>query len=172
VFTAVITDAAACQPKVRMDPVLLRTRGRPTLYTSDACDRVLELASQGCSRAELAAALGICTKTLRAWTRAHPEFREAMRIAKDFEYAWWMAKGRMGQFDKTWNASSWALQMRHRFGARFRDEKERHSLRPTPAASQPVDEEAMRASLERKLARIADAGGAAEVSREPVEIRA
>ncbi len=98
-----------------------RARGRPSLYNSAYCDRVLELAAEGCGKAEIAAALQVSVKTLNAWIKTHDDFRDAMSRAKELEYAWWLAAGRKGQFMRTWNASGWALQMRNRFRKRFRD---------------------------------------------------
>ena len=142
-----------------------RPRGRPSLYNAAYCERVLKLAAEGCGKVEIAAALFVSRKTLNAWAKAHPEFREALRGAKDLEYAWWLGVGRTKQFDKTWNATSWALQMRNRFGKRFFD------LSPAPQpGEEPKDTmnaERLRDEMERKLSRIADAGAEKEVSREP-----
>src|ERR1700730_2291483 len=92
-----------------LEIVPARRRGRPSLYNAAYCDRVLELAAEGCSKAEIAAALQVTAKTLPAWTKAHDEFRDAMGRAKEIEYAWWLAAGRKGQFMRTWNASGWVL---------------------------------------------------------------
>jgi hypothetical protein len=141
-----------------------RPRGRPTLYHSAYCERVLELASKGCCKAEIAAALGVSGKTLAAWAKAHAEFRDALSCAKDLEYAWWLKAGREGQFIKGWNAASWALQMRNRFGKRFRG-----SVLPA-RSEEPKDATnagRLRDEMERKLSRIADAGTEEEVPRQP-----
>jgi len=141
-----------------------RHRGRPSLYNSSYCQRVLELAAEGCGKVEIAAALFVSRKTLDSWAKSHPEFREALNRAKDLEYAWWLGVGRTKQFDKTWNATSWALQMRNRFGKRFRDRT------PTPqTAEEPKDSmnvERLRDEIERKLSRIADASAEEAVSEE------
>jgi hypothetical protein len=141
-----------------------RHRGRPSLYASAYCERVLELAAEGCGKTEIAAALMVSRKTLDAWASAHAEFGEALRRAKDLEYAWWLKTGREGQFNKSWNAASWALQMRNRFGKRFCAGGE------TPAKEKHKDAvtaEQLRTEIERKLSRIADAGAEAGVSGEP-----
>jgi len=146
-----------------------RHRGRPTLYDCAYCERVLELAAQGCGKAEIAAALLVSRKTLSAWAAVHPEFREALSRAKDLEYAWWLKTGREGQFNKSWNAASWVLQMRNRFGERF------GGRLPGPqSGEEPKDAMnagRLRDEMERKLSRIADAGPEEEVPGEvcPVE---
>ncbi len=145
-----------------LEIVFARPRGRPTLYNPAYCERVLELAAEGCGKAEIAAALAVSSKTLNTWIKVYGEFRAAMSDAKDLEYAWWLAAGRKGQFDKTWNATSWALQMRNRFGGRFRDRV------PVQREEQPkdgVNAEKLRGQMERKLSRIADASAEDIVSR-------
>lgn len=131
-----------------------RGRGRPSRYNTACCDRVLALAAEGCCKAEIAAALQVSVKTLDAWMKTYDEFREAMSNAKELEYAWWLAAGRKGQFLRTWNASGWALQMRNRFRKRF------HNRFPaqTETPEDSVNAEQLRAEMERKLSRIADAG--------------
>ena len=142
-----------------------RTRGRSSLYNAAFCGRVLELATQGCCKAEIAAALGVGRKTLDAWAAAHPEFREASQRAKDLEYAWWLKTGREGQFVKGWNAASWALQMRNRFGKRFRESAPaaRHSEEPKDGTNAAE----LRGEMERKLSRIADGGPQEAVPCQP-----
>ena len=131
-----------------------RRRGRPSRYNSAYCDRVLELAAEGCCKAEIAAALQVSVPTLNAWTKTYEEFREAMNRAKELEYAWWLTAGRKGQFMRTWNASGWALQMRNRFRKRFHD----HFPAQDDTPEDSVNAEQLRAEMERKLSRIADAG--------------
>ena len=141
-----------------------RPRERPTLYHAAHCERVLELAGAGCCKAEIAAALGVSRKTLGLWAKAHPEFRDALRCAKDLEYAWWLKAGREGQFIKGWNAASWALQMRNRFGKHFRAGAELSRGEEPKEASNAGR---LRDEMERKLSRIADAGQEEDVSCEP-----
>ncbi len=141
-----------------------RSRGRPSLFEAAFCERVLELAADGCGKAEIAAALEVSRETLNAWIRCHPEFRDAMSRAKDLEYAWWLKQGRENQFNKAWNAASWALQMRNRFGTRF---SEGVKTQPKDKQKDTVNAGQIRAEMERKLSRIADAGTAEEVPGEP-----
>jgi hypothetical protein len=141
-----------------------RGRGRPTRYISVYCDKVLDLAAEGCGKAEIAAALGVSRKTLNAWIKAHADFREAIARAKEFEYAWWLATGRTKQFDKNWNASSWTLQMRNRFASRFSDGAKKGAQ---GKRKESVNAERLRNEIERKLSRIADASAEERVSREP-----
>ncbi len=139
-----------------------RRRGRPSRYNPVYCDRVLRLAAEGCCKAEIAVGLGVSVKTLNAWAKIYDEFREAMRSAKEVEYAWWLAAARKGQFTRAWNATAWALQMQNRFRKRFRDRVPAQDKRPEDS----VNAEQLRAEMERKLSRIADAGAEGSVSGE------
>jgi hypothetical protein len=139
---------------IDVEVLIVRTRGRPSSYRSSFCDRVLVLAAEGCGKAEIAAGLGVSVKTLNAWMTAHNEFREAMSRAKELEYAWWLTAGRKGQFMRTWKSSGWALQMRNRFRKRFGDRVPAKDKKPEESANA----EQLRAEMERKLSRIADAG--------------
>ena len=138
-----------------------RPRGRPSLYESSHRERVLTLAAQGCGKTEIAAELGISRQTLNAWIKAHPDFREAMSRAKDLEYAWWLKKGREGLME-AWNAASWALQMRNRFGQLFLQRPNAAPHRPEEPKDS-MNAEKLRDDIERKLSRIADAGAPEEV---------
>ncbi len=140
-----------------------RPRGR-SVYDPGYCELVLELAAKGCGKAEIAAELSVSGKTLHAWAKANPEFRDSLLRAKELEYAWWLKQGREGQFNKAWNAASWALQMGSRFGKRFAG-----GAKPQEKEKQKdiVNAEQLRAGIERKLSRITDAGAEAEVSGGP-----
>ncbi len=142
-----------------------RPRGRLTPYDAAHSKRVLELAAEGASKTEIAAALCVSRKTLQTWGAAHPEFRWAMRRAKDLELAWWLKAGRQGQFEKNWNAASWAMQMRARFGKRF--ESCVPTSQPPGSLKDSLNAKRTREDMERKLSRIADASAEADVPCEP-----
>jgi hypothetical protein len=143
-----------------------RPRGRPSLYDAAHCGRVLELGAEGCCKAEIAAALGVACSTLDAWGSERPEFREALRRARDLEYAWWLKAGREGQFTKNWNLASWEVQMRSRFGKRFAGRAPTRQQR-SPEPKDSTNAERIREEIERKLSRIAEAGAAEGISRQP-----
>ncbi len=144
-----------------------RPRGRPTLYDSIYSGRVLELAAEGCCKAEIAAKLGVASKTLDAWAAAHPEFRDALRRARALEYGWWLEAGREGIKNKNWNLASWELQMRNRFGKRFKGRNPTSTRQRAPEPKDSVNAERVWEEIERKLSRIADAEEAEGVFREP-----
>ena len=143
-----------------------RPRGRPTLYNSAYCDRVLELAAQGWSKAEIAADLGVAAQDARRLGRGAPRVPRGFARAKDLEYAWWLKAGREGHSRKNWNLASWEAA-----DAQPLRQSVSPGRAPTRSASrEPKDStnaERIREEIERKLSRIADAGAAEGVSREP-----
>jgi len=56
--------------------------GRPTDYRPEYCDFLIECAEAGESQETFCALVGIEYKTLTNWTAAHPEFLQAIGIAK------------------------------------------------------------------------------------------
>lgn len=63
--------------------------GRPTKYDPDFCFLVLEMAESGASNEKIMTAIGCSKPTFYAWTRAHPEFLNAVKQGKIARLAWW-----------------------------------------------------------------------------------
>ena len=66
-----------------------RPVGRPSLYDPALCDQVIELGSQGKSIEQIAAQIGVGTKTMYNWRDEFPEFLRALEMAKELELDWW-----------------------------------------------------------------------------------
>lgn len=58
-------------------------RGRPTKYSRLYASLAEDLCSHGATDLELAKQLGVTEKTLNNWKRAHPEFLQAIKVAKE-----------------------------------------------------------------------------------------
>jgi len=102
-----------------------RPVGRPSLYDPSYCEEAIKLGQIGKSTEAIGALLGVGTATLYRWMDAHPEFREAIAIAKDMELHWWedqamsyMVENR--ESDKL-NSSIWARSMAARFPKKYRE---------------------------------------------------
>jgi hypothetical protein len=120
------------KPKPAPKPV-----GRPTDYDPAFCDRVEDLGKEGYSKAEIAAELGKCRKTLDNWAAEHPDFLHALNRAKDFELAWWERQAREGLAKPGFNAAIWSKSVNGRFPAE--PYRERHEVSGPNGAPIPVE---------------------------------
>ena len=99
--------------------------GRPTLYDPSFCEQVVELGSQGKSKAQIAAALNVDRVTINAWCLEHPEFSHSVTRARELAQAWWEDLGQEGVTMGTkFNANAYSLQVRNRFPEEWRDRTE------------------------------------------------
>lgn len=102
-----------------------RPVGRPSQYDPMYCERVIELGKIGKSVEQIAANIGVGTKTLYNWRDEHPEFLHALDLAKELELDWWesIAQAMMVEnkdSDKL-NASIWSRSMAARFPKKYRE---------------------------------------------------
>ncbi len=100
-----------------------RSRGQPTKFDPAYCEEVIRLGREGKSKAQIAASIGICRQTLDNWTKAHPEFLDAIKEAQDLALAWWEDKGQAGidAGQGNFNATAFIFQMKNRFRDDYRD---------------------------------------------------
>ena len=102
-----------------------RPVGRPSLYDPAYCEQAIELGKIGKSTEAIGAMLGVGTSTLYRWRDEHPEFREALDIAKDMELYWWedQAMSYMVENKESdrLNASIWSRSMAARFPKKYRE---------------------------------------------------
>lgn len=101
--------------------------GRPTKYRPEMCERVVELFSQGASKAEVCADLRINFDTCREWEVSNKDFSEAIRNGLVLAEAWWSNKGKEGMESKNFNPAIWIFNMKNRFRHNWRDTTE-HEL--------------------------------------------
>ena len=102
-----------------------RPVGRPSQYDPVYCERVIELGKLGKSVEQIAAQIGVGTKTMYNWRDEHPEFLHAMDIAKELELDWWenIAQNMMieNKEGDRLNASIWSRSMAARFPKKYRE---------------------------------------------------
>lgn len=117
-----------------------RPVGRPSKYKPEYCERILEMAAEGCSMAEYAAEFGIDRTTLFDWRDQHEEFSTALTRAKVLEQSWWEREARMNVKNKEFNANLW-----YRCAAsRFRDDyTERKSTEVSGPGGAPLQVESV-----------------------------
>jgi transposase len=112
-----MTDTTETQEK--------RPVGRPSLYDPAYCEMVIELGKIGKSVEQIAANIGVGTKTLYNWRDEYAEFLHALDLAKDFEQAWWEEQAQAYMVENKesdrLNASLWSRSMAARFPKKYRE---------------------------------------------------
>ncbi len=98
--------------------------GRPSLYDPSYCDQVIELGRSGFSVVEMAADIGVSRNTLETvWPAAHPEFLEALGLARDISQAWWERQGRENLTADKFQGSLYSRSMAARFPKDWREKQ-------------------------------------------------
>ena len=97
------------------------TRGRPTDYDPSYCDLVGPWGEAGKSKTWMAAQLNVTRQTLDNWTKAHPEFFDAIEKAVAKAQAWWEDAGQNGLTADKFNGQVWNRNMSARFKEDWRE---------------------------------------------------
>jgi hypothetical protein len=70
-------------------PPTIRPVGRPSLYLQEYCQEIVEFCSRGYSPGAWAGSKRIARSTLDSWAALHPEFMEALRVARTVRQLDW-----------------------------------------------------------------------------------
>lgn len=65
-----------------MTKMLPRPRGRPSSYSPERCDEIIEIMSEGYTMTAAAGRMGVRRVTLYRWAETYPEFCYALDVAK------------------------------------------------------------------------------------------
>lgn len=115
--------------------------GRPTLYTKEHCEMLIEHMRNGLSFKSFAGVAGVQRSTLYNWLDANPEFKEAKEIGEDLSLLFWEKMGidniinrsesfgnNQGGNSTSLNATVWIFNMKNRFGWRDRQPDENDQI--------------------------------------------
>lgn len=121
--------------------------GRPSKYTPEFCERVIDAGSEGKTITEMADDLDIARSTIYEWIDTYPEFSDAIKRGLQKAQAWWERNGRLATFGGVdgYNATSYIFQMKNRFPDDWRDKQEREH---TGANGGPIKIETRNQSLD------------------------
>jgi len=91
--------------------------GRPSKYTDEMPQVVIDLMAEGASLAEVAAELEVSRATLSKWQHddTKPAFVEAIKRGIDLSQAWWERQGRTELWNSKFNHGLWYMNMKNRF---------------------------------------------------------
>lgn len=109
--------------------------GRPTKYSPELCEKLIDIMAQGKSKTTAITELGISVKTFWDWTTEYiedvdeegklykrsnnnfqPNFLKALKIAEQLNLSWWEEMGRMNINNKDFNSTLYMMQMQNRHG--------------------------------------------------------
>lgn len=96
--------------------------GRPTKYKKEMGETVITQMTDGASKIEVCAELGICYDTFLAWQEEHPEFLESVKRGEQLSESWWMKNGRTNLENPKFNYTGWYMNMKNRHG--WKDKQE------------------------------------------------
>jgi len=111
--------------------------GRPSKYKPEYCNTVVELMSEGASKTEVAAYIGVVKSTIYEWEKNHDEFSNAIKKGEELSEAWWERHGRMQLENPKFNHVLWYMNMKNRFG--WRDKQELTGVDGEPITIRIVD---------------------------------
>ena len=95
---------------------------RPSKYTPEAVDRIVEALEQGATYEAAAAHAGVHYDTLNEWRKGIPEFSEALKGAEAKAELHWLDQIETAAAEGAWQAAAWRLERRYpaRWGKRER----------------------------------------------------
>jgi transposase len=98
---------------------------RPSKYTPEAVERIVEALEQGATYEAAAAHAGVHYDTLNEWRKEFPEFSEALKGAEAKAELHWLEQIEAAAADGAWQAAAWRLERRYpaRWGRRERVER-------------------------------------------------
>lgn len=118
------TPEAEAAAKADREEFIKRYRGRPSKYDPKFCDMVVEWGREGKSRTWMAAQLLVIRETFDNWAKDHPEFFDALTLAKQLEQLWWEDKGQDCISNSGFQSSVWSRSMAARFPVEWRNKSE------------------------------------------------
>jgi transposase len=98
--------------------------GRPTKYKPEYCEAVIGYGRLGKSREWIAAELMVIPETLTNWGKEHPEFFDAITLAKQLELKWWEDAGQDNLTESGFSSSAWSRSMAARFPQKWREKSQ------------------------------------------------
>jgi hypothetical protein len=106
------------------EAILKRYAGRPTKYDPAYCHMVILWGRLGKSRTWMAGEMMVVRQTLDNWANEHPDFAEALAIAKQLEQQHWEDLGSDNIRAVGFQGSVWRQNMSSRFAKEWRETKD------------------------------------------------
>lgn len=86
-----------------------------TKYKPEYCKKVIEWGKKGKSPVWMASKLNIAKATILHWAEVHPQFSNALTLARAHAQAWWEDAGQRGMTRVGFQGNVWARNVASRF---------------------------------------------------------
>ena len=96
--------------------------GRPTKYTKDVNEVVLDLMDKGKSIVQVARHLNVARSTIYKWAEDNIDFSDTLTRAKDYSEAYWETEFQQMMYSRETQPQLVRLYMGNRFGWREQDQ--------------------------------------------------
>lgn len=87
--------------------------GRPTKYTPEVVDRILDALQLGASRTMAVQAAGISYDSFLVYLEKYPDFLERVKEAESTGAVKWLAVIERAALEGAWQAAAWKLERRY-----------------------------------------------------------
>ena len=98
--------------------------GRPTKYTEELGDQLINWMSQGYSLTAAAGKIGVSRQTVYAWAEERREFSDALEEARAASAAWWEDQARITATTGEGNSPMVIFGLKNRVAAEWREKQE------------------------------------------------
>ena len=142
------------------DPVRGRG-GRPTKYTPEFCEQIIDFMAEGYSVTAFAGSIRVSRATIYNWADEHPEFLDALQTAQAIAALWWEDRLRAVAEKNEGNATAAIFGLKNRAADDWRDKQSHEHSGPDGGAIQTEDVTKRDAeSFTRSIASLATGAGA------------
>lgn len=127
--------------------------GRPSAYHANADEidvLVMRCGVNGYSKAQIAACLGISTKTLVQWASQHARFADVLDRAITASQAWWEGRAMDGTATSLIGAPVWAKSVSARFPQDYTERRELTSPDGSMSPHRQLTSEELAEELKRR----------------------
>jgi hypothetical protein len=94
------------------------------VFKPDMCDTMISMGLQGASQKMIFSTLGINKDVARTWCKNHPEFADALEMAKTHSQAYWERELLANVGNKAFNSRLAEIALRGQFQEDYRETRE------------------------------------------------
>ena len=113
--------------------------GRPTKYDPEYCEQAIAFMSQGYSITAFAGSIQVSRQTVYQWAEDHPEFSDALNVARSASALWWENRLRDVAEKNEGNATAAIFGLKNRAADEWRDKQQHEHSGPDGGAIQTED---------------------------------